>query len=397
VTGTINLVVIGHKDHGKSTLLGRLLFDSAAIKQDRIEELKKYSAAGDCQDINYAFLLDTLEEEREGGLTIDVSQARFKSKRYTYIATDCPGHRELIKNMLTGASHSDAALVIVSAAANEGVRPQTIEHIKVSRLIGIRQMTVAVTKMARAKYSEQRFLELRAAMQKVLQRYGYDQAACVPVDSIAGENLFTKSTAMSWYRGKPLVTVLDRACVPPVPLIALPMRMPIQDVFQNGAHSYLMGRIESGVLRTGARIVFMPSGADVRVRVILVGDKKRTQARAGENVAISCAGSATNAVGRGEVAGVKAFPPSSARSFSAALIVMDKKALEGEVAVHCATATRKARIHKTGGRYPYLKVQVYLDSSMAVERFPDMPQLGRFVVACDNKYVAAGTVTGVGS
>ena len=223
----INLVVIGHKDHGKSTLIGRLLYDSKAILEQKLQEIQTELERSGKKEFEFAFLLDSLEEERKGGLTIDIIQTPFKSKKYAYTVIDCPGHREFIKKMLTGASQADAAVLVVSA--KEGIEAQTRQHAFLAKTLGITQLVVAINKMDQIGYQESVFAKTCQILDEILKPMGFKRVPNVPISALNGDNVFAKSKNMKWYNGLTLIDTLDDTVKP----VQLPFNKPLRGCVQD--------------------------------------------------------------------------------------------------------------------------------------------------------------------
>ena len=389
-----NIVVIGHKDHGKSTLIGRLLHDSGALKPDRIKEVEAVSRKCGTNGLNYAFLLDSFSEERENGLTIDTVQAGFDSGKNHFNFIDCPGHRELIKNMMTGASMADGALIIVSAAAHEGIDKQTIEHLKVINVLGIKRVVAVVTKMDLAGYGEREYTRIKRGLSAVLINTGFGagKVPVVPVSSVEGRNLFSPHCCMRWYRGKSLVGTMNCVFGGKEKPAAGVLRLPVQDVYG----MTVIGKIESGVLKTGRRVVFLPSGLAGTVCSIDVNGKKVKRASAGENAGFTVKGMDLKLIKRGEVCCLAEERPAfTGREFRARLIIPDKDAVKtGRTYVFkLATAERKGRIVKLDkGPGLVREARVKLESAAAFEKFGILASLGRFSIAYKEKFAAAGII-----
>src|SRR6266487_1903216 len=246
----LNLVFIGHVDHGKSTTVGRILYDTGNIDPHELENLKKLAEQMGKATFEFAFVMDQVKEERERGLTIDVAHKRFDTDKYYFTIIDAPGHRDFVKNMITGTSQADAAVLVVGAA--EGVQTQTKEHI-----------FLAINKMDAAKppFAEARFNELKTELTGLLRGVGYkvDKVPFIPISSYKGENITKPSSKMSWYKGPALVPALNELNVPPKPT-NLALRLPVQDVYSiTGAGTVPVGRVETGVLKVGMKIHFMPA------------------------------------------------------------------------------------------------------------------------------------------
>jgi Translation elongation factor EF-1alpha (GTPase) len=259
----LNLIVIGHVDHGKSTLVGRLLMDRGFIDEKTIKEAEEAAKKLGKDSEKYAFLLDRLKEERERGITINLTFMKFETKKYFFTIIDAPGHRDFVKNMITGASQADAAILAVSAKKGEfeaGMSPegQTREHLILAKTMGIDQIIVAVTKMdlTEPPYDEKRYKEIVDTLTKFMKSFGFkmDKVKFVPVVSPTGENITRKSENMKWYTGSTLEEYLDALEMPPKP-VDKPLRIPIQEVYSiSGVGVVPVGRVETGVLKVGDKV-----------------------------------------------------------------------------------------------------------------------------------------------
>lgn len=432
----IKIVVIGHKDCGKSTLIGRLLYDGGFIKKDRLLEVDG-SAQGE-RKINFAFLLDTFEEEKEKGLTIDIVHTRFRSKKYLYTFIDCPGHKELIKNMLSGASEADAALLLVSARKDEGIQMQTKQHLFITKIIGIEQIVVAVTKMDTVNYKQRRFDEICYRIKKMLYSIGYKiDVSIVPISGLKGDNLLKKSKKMPWYREQSLIRTLDKVLVPAKLPVDKPLRVPVQDIYTSGGKTLVVGRVESGRLRVKDEVVFYPSGIQGKIDKLLTVSRKPRPcvqgrgkpstimrvAKAGENVAFALKLSTVNrkplTVRRGDVCGDINAPPHLNKRFIGQIIFLQEKrkprpcpapARRGWACVqergkpltvnhklftlHCGTMDAPCQVKIIDRISPMgiAKVEVFISSPGVIEKYLDFPALGRFVICDEKEPIAAGIV-----
>ena len=207
----INIITAGHVDHGKSTLIGRLLYDSGALREDQLRKLKELAKELKRETFEFAFVMDKLKEERERGLTIDIMHRPFQTKKYFYTIIDCPGHRDFVKNMITGTSQADAAIFVISAKPGEGVQEQTREHAYLMKVMGVSQLVVAINKMDAANYDQKRYEEVVEESKKLLSSIGFkvDKIPFVPVAALKGDNVAKKSTNMNWYKGPSLLEALD--------------------------------------------------------------------------------------------------------------------------------------------------------------------------------------------
>lgn len=258
----LRIVIVGHVDHGKSTLVGRLLHDTDSLPKGKVEEIRAMSERRG-MPFEYAFLMDALQAERDQGITIDTSQIWFNSDKRSYVIIDAPGHKEFLKNMITGAAQSDAALLIIDAV--EGVREQSRRHGYLLHLLGIRQVAVAVNKMDLVNYSQERFSEISRDYRAYLSGLGVEPTFIMPVSAREGDNIVSRSTAMDWYDGPTVLEALDRFAPEALPG-DLPLRLPVQDVYKFDERRIIAGRIESGRITVGDEILFSPSNKTARVK-----------------------------------------------------------------------------------------------------------------------------------
>jgi elongation factor 1-alpha len=404
----INLVVVGHKDHGKSTLIGRLLYDSNAIPTQKLDEIRtELQQSG--KQFEFAFLLDSLEEERRGGLTIDIMQTPFKSKKYLYTIIDCPGHREFVKKMLTGASQADAALLV--ASAKDGIEPQTRQHAFLLQTLGIKQLITAVNKMDAVAYEESQYHKTRNELERLLQALGYRNVPMIPVSAINGDNIYTKSRKTRWYTGPTLIDALDQHAFSPSPPSSKPLRAVVQDTYPyDGTHGIIACKIETGILTLGTRIVFNPSGKAGVVRKILVDSSEEERAGPGDPVGLVVAG--VDAAERGEVVSYPHNQPKTTTHIRAELVMFSDAPLERgqEITLRYGTAEKKCRVQsilsemdpvtfRMSSKTPNVlsgtsvgEVELLALEPMCLETYSDLPQLGRFVIEDRKGAVAAGIV-----
>jgi len=252
---TLRVVFVGHVDHGKSTLIGRILSDTNSLPEGKLEQVQRACAAEN-MEFEFAFLLDALLEEQEQNITIDTTQIPFKTAKRNYMIIDAPGHKEFLKNMITGASNADAAVLVI--AANEGVQEQSKRHAYLLSLLGVRQFCVVVNKMDLADYSEARFLEIEKKYREFLKTLNLETNVFIPASARFGENITVRSTKMQWHRGPTLAEALD-AMMPLAPPIDLPLRLCVQDVYKFDDRRIIAGRIETGTLQVGDELVFSPA------------------------------------------------------------------------------------------------------------------------------------------
>src|SRR5207253_1506699 len=261
---SLRVVFVGHVDHGKSTLIGRILHDTGSLPEGKIEEIKKACAA-EGMEFEFAFLLDALLEEQKQNVTIDTTEIPFRTARRRYAIIDAPGHKEFLKNMITGASRADAAILVIGA--DEGVREQSRRHAYLLGMLGIRQVIVVVNKMDLINYSEKRFREIEQEYRKFLQELGLDARTFIPASAKEGENVARASMKMKWYCAAGVLEALD-LLEPHKPDVDLPLRFCVQDVYRFDGRRIIAGRIETGTLRVGDQLVFSPANKSSVVAAI---------------------------------------------------------------------------------------------------------------------------------
>jgi elongation factor 1-alpha len=409
----LNLVFIGHVDHGKSTTVGRLLLDSGAIEPHVIEGLKKLAEEKGKATFEFAFAMDRLKEERERGLTIDIAHQRFDTPKYYFTVIDAPGHRDFVKNMITGTSQADAAVLVV--AAPEGVQAQTKEHVFLARTLGITQLIVAINKMDATKpeWSEARYNEVKAEAEKLLKSVGFktDKVPFIPVSGYKGENVVKSTGKMPWWKGKTLMGQFDEFEIPPK-LTEKPLRWPIQDVYSiTGIGTVPVGRIETGVLKAGMTLSFQPSNKIGEVKSVEMHHEQLPSAGPGDNVGANISKIGKKDIRRGDVAGPADNPPSVAKTFTARIMVLNHPSVitAGYTPVfHLHTAQVACTIEeikqkldpRTGAvletNPEYIKtgdaavVKVRPTKPLVIEPASQFPQLGKFAIRDMGITVAAG-------
>ncbi|MGE4374936.1 translation elongation factor EF-1 subunit alpha [Methanoculleus receptaculi] len=407
----MNLAVIGHIDHGKSTTVGRLLFETGTVPPHIIETYRKEAEAKGKGSFEFAWVMDSLKEERERGITIDIAHRRFDTEKYYFTVVDCPGHRDFVKNMITGASQADAALLVV--AAPDGVMEQTKEHVFLARTLGINQLIVGINKMDAVKYDEKRFNEVKAELSQLLKIVGYkpDNVTFIPMSAFKGDNISKHSENTPWYKGPTLLEALNMLNEPEKPT-NLPLRLPIQDVYSiSGIGTVPVGRVETGVMKKGMKVSFMPANKEGEVKSIEMHHEEIPEALPGDNVGFNVRGIGKGDIRRGDVCGPADAPPTVAEEFVAQVVVLHHPSAltVGYTPVfHCHTAQiactfvelqkkldpRTGQVKETNPTF--LKtgdaaiVKIRPTRPMVIEKVKEIPQLGRFAVRDMGSTIAAG-------
>lgn len=273
----LKVVVIGHIDHGKSTLIGRLMFDTGVLSEDKIEEIEK-SCIEAGKELEFAYILDFFEEERKQGITIDTTQFFFKSQKRNYIIIDTPGHKEYIKNMITGASQAELGILIIDA--KEGIMEQTKRHLYILNLLGIKNILVVINKMNLVNYSEKIFNKLKIELNNFFKNFKFNIISYIPVNALEGENLIEISENFHWYKGKSFLNTLDNIEIHKEKNSFL--CFPIQDNYNN----IIVGRLESGKLNNNDEILILPEKINSKIKEILKFEKKINSISLGESVGL---------------------------------------------------------------------------------------------------------------
>ena len=413
----MNLVFIGHVDHGKSTTVGRLLFDSGAVDEQTMRKLKEKAEELGKAGFEFAYVMDNLKEERERGVTIDLAHKKFETDKYYFTIIDAPGHKDFIKNMITGASQADAAVLVV--AANDGVNAQTREHVFLSKTLGVQQMIIAVNKMdiSGVDWSEDKFKKTKEEVSTLLKSVGFkpDEIPFVPIASLHGDNVAKKSENLPWYSGKTLLESINEFKNPERPT-GLPLRMPIQDVYSiTGIGVVPVGRVETGIIKVGDKVTAMPGragkGVHGEVKTVEMHHEQMPQAGPGDNVGLSVRGFNKKDVARGDVLGHAANPPTVASEFTAQMVVLNHPSVitVGYTPVfHIHTAQIACQITEivkkmnpaTGevlGENPdFIKngdaavVKIRPVQPLVIEKQSEIPQMSRFAIRDSGQTVAAG-------
>jgi elongation factor 1-alpha len=422
----INLVVIGHVDAGKSTTTGHLIYKCGGIDKRVIDQFEKEAAELGKASFKYAWVLDKLKSERERGITIDIALWKFETKKFYFTIIDAPGHRDFIKNMITGTSQADVAILMIAVKQGEfeagwGAEGSTKEHMTLANTLGVKKLIVCLNKMDGCGYSKERFDEVRANVKDWLKKKNmYKKAKFIPISGLQGDNLIEKSTNMAWYEsdkkkycGKTLLEVLDTIKPPKRPTDKA-LRLPLQDVYKiQGIGTVPVGRVETGILKPGMVIRFAPTGKNAECKSVEMHHEQMAQAVPGDNVGFNVKGLSIKDINRGNVAGdSKKSPPKPVRRFLAQVIVLKHKQIKSGYTpvLDCHTAHIACKFNtvlskldaRTGKVASFLPAAVKTgDAAMValtptkplcLEAYSDFAPLGRFAVRDMRHTVAVGIV-----
>jgi len=429
----INIVVIGHVDSGKSTTTGHLIYKCGGIDQRTIEKFEKEAAELGKGSFKYAWVLDKLKAERERGITIDIALWKFETPKYVVTVIDAPGHRDFIKNMITGTSQADCAILIIAAGTGEfeaGISKdgQTREHALLAFTLGVRQLIVAINKMDTTKWSESRFEEIVKETSNFIKKVGYNpkQVAFVPISGWHGDNMLEDSPNMPWYKGwkketkggeikgKTLLEAID-AIEPPSRPSDKPLRLPLQDVYKiGGIGTVPVGRVETGIIKAGMIVTFAPTNVTTEVKSVEMHHEQLVEGKPGDNVGFNIKNVSVKDIRRGNVCSdSKNDPAKEAASFRAQVIVLNHPGQIGNgyspdldchtAHIACKFDTIEAKIDRRTGKTSeenpkFVKsgdacmVKMVPSKPMCVETFADYAPLGRFAVRDMRQTVAVGVI-----
>ena len=405
----LNLVIVGHVDHGKSTLIGRLLYDTNSLTPDRIEEAKRTSQELGRQQTEFAYLLDHLEEERQQGVTIDTTQVFFKTDKRRYVIIDAPGHVEFVKNMVTGASQADAAVLIVDV--KEGIKEQTKRHAYILSFLGLKEIIVVLNKMDLVDYSEGSFSEVRKELEICLDSASLKATCFIPICAINGDNIAGRSQSMDWYKGSVLLEALDslegQRLDEEKPLV-----FSVQDVYKIGKKRIIVGRVEAGIMEKGMVVEVMPSGKKTAIASIeKYEDADIEKACAPESVGITTKEDLF--INRGDIICLPGKGPVVTNRFSAGIFWManDGLKINEQLTIRCATQSitcRTVAITKRIDPSSFTLIEndaeilenleagevlIETKKPITIKAFNDVRELGRFVFVRGRDICAGGVIS----
>jgi bifunctional enzyme CysN/CysC len=406
---TLRVVIVGHVDHGKSTLIGRLLYDTGSLPDGKREEIEKISQKRGAKEIEWSFVLDAFQAERDQAVTIDTTQIWFSSKVRDYVIIDAPGHREFLKNMISGAASADAAILVVDAA--EGLREQTRRHAYLLQLLGMRQVMVVINKMDSVNYDADRFEEVAKETVQYLNALGITPLHIVPMAARHGEMIVDRHENMGWYQGKTVLESLDRFEIATAP-IARSLRFAVQDVYRHDESRILVGRVETGTLRKGDTLLFSPGNEKAIVKTINIWpeDGKKVQAQAGEVVGITLDDKIF--VERGHIASHEKNPPMLSNVFRANIFWLGQADLKVGNSYKIRYATHEAMVtiqsvdrvintenlDFTGDqahlkRHDVAEITMRARDLLPIDPYTDNFRLGRLVIYDGYDIVGGGTIS----
>jgi bifunctional enzyme CysN/CysC len=397
------VVIVGHVDHGKSSFIGRLMYDIGEIPEEKFDELKKVSERRGV-DFEFAFLLDALQAERDQGITIDTTQIFFRTKKRKYVFIDAPGHKEFIRNMITGASSANIAILIIDV--HEGIKQQTKKHAYLLKLLGIENVITLYNKMDKINYSKKTYIEVKSQLEKFLERINIKCSAAIPISARMGDNIVSNSKEMSWYSGEPFVKVLDKYNIAENDKPNF-LRFPVQDIYKVGDKRVIVGRIESGEISKGTELIFLPSNERVAVKSLEVWPKKaKRKYKSGDCIGITL--SEQIFVDKGNIASDLTTPPKLMNRFESNVFwLSDKKIIfEKKYVMKINTAEYEVVINKIKNvidtdnlqqkktrnvkKNEVCEIVIHSSQLIPMDDFSFSKRTGRFCLLDDEEIVAGG-------
>lgn len=402
----LRIVIVGHVDHGKSTLVGRLLHETGGLPDGKLEMLKAVSARRG-MPFEWSFLLDALQTERDQGITIDTTQIRFRTKLRDVILIDAPGHAEFLRNMITGASQADGAVLIVDAL--EGVRDQTRRHAYLLHLLGVKQVAVVVNKMDRVDFSAERFQAISDEISAHLIELGVTPAAVIPISARDGDGVATHTDRIGWYRGPTVVGALD-ALKPALALDELPLRLPVQAIYKFDDRRIVAGRIEAGHLAVGNDVVIMPAGKRAKIKSVERWSATPLEGEHGAGRSVGITLDRELFVERGDVIAHVGAVPSDTRRLRARIFWLHDQPLTAGSSILVRLGVREVRGRvvaiekaidpgelasvetKQIARNHVGEIEIALSQPVAADRYVDNPRTGRLVIEVGGRIAGGGLV-----
>ena len=416
----MNIVFVGHVDAGKSTIVGQLMFQSGAVSEQEMKKLREEAEKHGKSGFEFAYIMDKIKEERERGVTIDLAYKKIMTNKWQITIIDAPGHRDFVKNMITGASQADCAFLVIAAPA--GIQPQTTEHLWLLRTMGVKSLCIAVNKMDAVGYKEEKFNSVKEDVGKLLKGVGInpDTTTFIACSGLKGDNIKNKSKNMDWYKGPTIYEQFDLFPAPEPPT-NLVMRMPVQDVYEiTGIGTVPVGKIETGIMKVGQKVKVLPGrtgqGVEGEVKTIEMHHETLTQADAGDNVGVNIRGVGKKDIARGDVICDAANPIPVVEEFEATITVINHPTVLAKgytpvfhvhtAQVPCQFVELIAQINPATGEvvkeHPDFlkngdtaKVKIKPQGNLCLETQKDNPFMSRFAVRDAGATVAAGMCTAI--
>ena len=414
----MNVVFVGHVDQGKSTAVGRMFYDGGGVTEQELRKLKEEAVKHGKAGFEFAYVMDNLKEERERGVTINLSYKKLMTNNFEVTIIDAPGHKDFVKNMITGASQADSAFLVVGC--EDSVQPQTKEHVWLLRTMGVKNLAVLINKMDVVNYDQAKFKKTSDEVKVVIKQAGYlpDTVPFIPTSALMGENIVKKSGKMSWYNGPTVLEQIDKFPAPEKPT-NLPMRMPIQDVYEiTGIGTVPVGKVETGVMKVGQKVIILPgrsgTGIQGEVRSVEAHHEQLQEAEAGDNVGVNIRGVGKKDIARGDVICDAANPAKIVEEFEPQVAIINHPTVVAKgytpvfhvhtAQVPCQFIEILHKIDPTSGQPVPGKVDFLKNGDVAMVKIKPMgnlvletskvnPHMARFAIRDAGATVAAGVCT----
>lgn len=409
-----HLVFIGHLDHGKSSILGRLFYDTNNVGKETMERIRTMAEEFGKKGFEYAFIMDQIKEERTRGITIGLAHKKLATEKTSFTFADAPGHKDFVRNMLVGASEAEGAVLVI--AADEGIQSQTKQHLFLSKMMGVPRIIVAVNKMDLVEYKKQRFDELKEGIHELIKKFGYDpqEVPIVPCSAMEGENIVKKSEKMTWYESLSLLELLENLPEKKIP-IDLPLRLPVQDIYEIDGEQVVIGKLNSGKISSGEEIMIMPLKKKYKIKEIWKQDEKIEKAIPDDNIYLYLNNLQKDEIVRGNIVGKEENPPTMTSKITAQIMVINyaevvKQGFEAVFdmlteEVPCKITKLLERIDTRSGETFDNPSEIKNDESAVVvietqkpvyvEKQSDIPHLSKFRLWSKGKSMAIGVCVGV--
>ncbi len=404
---TVKIVIVGHVDHGKSTLIGRLLLETDSLPKEKLDEIRRISKELG-KDTELAYLTDQLKEERENEMTIDTTQIFFKTGKRNYVIIDTPGHVEFIKNMLTGATQAETALLLIDV--NAGIKEQTRRHAYIIGMLGIDNVITVFNKMDLVNYKQERFEEAKTEFLKFMAGLGIKPYFIIPASAKDGANISRRTPQMNWYKGLCLLEALDSLRLNTKPA-KKPLRFSIQDIYEIDGERIIVGKVLSGIIKQGQTITLFPPFKNTRISSIKVFGEAVKKACAGANIGLVL--DESSSAKRGGVIAQKDDPPKPTNHFKGNIFWMSHEPLQinKTITLRCSIQEVKGIAEKIKKRIDTSTLEVLEENAtelkineagvvvfktekpIIVEKFFFIEELGRFVIECEYNLRGAGIIT----
>lgn len=406
----IHLVCVGHRDHGKSSILGRLFYDTKNIDEKTMDRIKQMAKELDREGFEFAFVMDQIKEERMRGITIGLAHKKLQTNKTSFTFADAPGHKDFIKNMLTGASEADASMLVV--AADEGIKEQTEEHLFLSKMLGVPRAIVVVNKMDLVNFDKKIFEKLKKDVEKLIKKVGYTikDVPIIPCSALQGGNVVRKTKKIDWWKGLSVLQTIEKILERELPS-ELPLRLPIQDIYNIDNQKMIISRIASGTIAVGDNIVVMPKKSKYKVEKMFIHDQEIKKANPGDNLSLTLKKYKGNGIQRSDIIGESSDLPTITSKLQAQIIILNRPqgiTIKDKLTFEMLTESLPCQITKLIKKIDTRSgttikenpekipdgesglIEIKTEKPIYIEKQSDIPQLSNFRLKDKEKQIAFG-------